>query len=125
MREDKTILYLDDNADHRDLLKFLFEDASYKILTCSTVNECLVFLAEHEVSAIVMDYWLDGVENLETGEKIKELYPNIPFFYFTGDAQTKSRERALSVGAQAYFLKPDDIDGIVPAISRLLDNSAR
>ena len=122
MQKSKTILYLDDNADHRDLLKFLFEDEGYKIVTCSTMKECLDYLSENEISVIVMDYWVEGVETLVISEKIKESHPNIPFFFFTGDAQSKSREKALNTGAKAYLLKPDDVGNIVPTINQFLGN---
>ena len=123
--EDKTVLYLDDNADHRDLLKFLFEDAGYKILTCSDIKECLNCLAENAVSVVVLDYWLKGEETLAASEQIKQLYPQTPFFFFTGDAQPKSRERGIQSGARGYLLKPDDIDNIVSTIDMFLESPAR
>jgi DNA-binding NtrC family response regulator len=120
MHEGKTVLYLDDNEDHRDLLKFIFEDAGYRVLTCSNVKDCLDCLTENEISVIVMDYWLEGRETVAIGERIKELYPQIPFFFFTGDAQSKSREKGIQSGARAYFVKPDDLENIVPTVGRFL-----
>ncbi|MGI9036729.1 MAG: response regulator [Pyrinomonadaceae bacterium] len=124
MQACKTVLYLDDNDDHRDLLKYLFEDAGYKIVTCSKLDECLEQLSKNDVSAVIMDYWIEGVETFTVGEKIRIFYPKIPFFYFTGDARTTSRQRAMSSGAQAYLLKPDDIGGIVQTIDKYLGEAA-
>lgn len=123
MQKGKTVLYLDDNPDHRDLLKFLFEEAGYETVTCAQMDECLELLSQKEVAAVVMDYWLDGVETIEISKKIKELYPAIPFFFFTGDAQPATREKALQTGAMGYLLKPNDVSNIVPVVSRFFENS--
>lgn len=123
MQESKTILYLDDNEDHRDLLKFIFEDAGYNILTCSSKDKCFDYLNHYPVSVIVMDYWVEGTEAAEMGEKIKRFHPQIPFFFFTGDAQSKSREKGLRTGAQGYLLKPDDLNNIVTTIGGFLNSS--
>ncbi len=121
MQKSKTILYLDDNEDHRDLLKFLFEDEGYNILTCAGIENCFDYLIKYPVSVIVLDYWIEGLEAFEISKKIKLLYPHIPFFYFTGDAQKKSREKGMQSGAQGYLLKPDDLNNIVPIIGRFLE----
>ena len=92
-------------------------------MTCSTVREGLDYLVEYDISAITLDYQLDGFGSVEIGEKIKSLYPQIPFFFFTSDAQSKSREKAMQGGAQGYFFLPDDISNIVPKVGRFLESA--
>lgn len=123
MQENKTVLYLDDNADHLELLKFLFEQTNYKVITSSSQIDCLQSLHSGKVSAVVMDYWVEGSETLDTGKKIREDFPQTPLFFFSGDVREASRRKALDIGAKAFFVKPDDIENIVATIDRHLEVS--
>lgn len=120
MLENKTVLYLDDNADHLELLKFLFEQTDYKVITSSSQKDCLRSLQSKNISAVVMDYWVEGAETIDTGKKILEAFPQTPLFFFTGDVREVSRRKALSIGAKAFFVKPDDIGNIVATVDNHL-----
>lgn len=120
MLENKTVLYLDDNADHLELLKFLFEQTDYQVITSSSQRECLQSLQAKNVSAVVMDYWVEGAETLDTGRRILNEFPQTPLFFFTGDVREISRRKALGIGAKEFFVKPDDIGNIVATVDRHL-----
>lgn len=120
MLENKTVLYLDDNTDHLELLKFLFEQTNYQVITSSSQRDCLRSLQSKNVSAVVMDYWVEGAETIDTGKKILEEFPQTPVFFFTGDVREVSRRKALSIGAKEFFVKPDDIGNIVATVDRHL-----
>jgi DNA-binding response OmpR family regulator len=117
----KSVLCVDDNADHCELLKFFFENQGYKFQSCGTPEEFLQMPPNESVSAVILDNILRYKNGDEIFLSIKNAYPQTPVIFFTADAQAKSRIRAMNLGADAYLVKPDDLDNVVPTISSLLD----
>ena len=114
------ILCVDDNEDNLELLKIFFEQADYRVKTCSKVEDCLEEIENNEFSAIVMDYRMAGENTLPICREIKETNPHLPFVYFTGDVTEISRQAGLAAGADAYLIKPDDLERVVPTVSQLI-----
>ena len=116
-----TVLCVDDNFDNNDLLKFLFEREEYQVTICSTGEECLKCISDHQFSAVVLDYHLPDQDGLEVFREIKKLYPQTPVIIFTADVRDSSREAALEAGVDAYLIKPDDLENIISVVTKLVE----
>lgn len=103
MRHDKTVLCVDSNADHNELLEIFFNQAGYKIVTCDTPESCLKFLKTLKFSAVVFGNWTEDSNFTEVLSEIKIQHSNLPFVFFTADAREASRQKGLGMGAQAYL----------------------
>jgi CheY-like chemotaxis protein len=121
MKEQKTVLCVDDNDDNLELLKILFELADYQVTACSTGEECLEQVKKGEYSAIVLDYRLPDKDGLEICREIRELVPGTPIVFYTADVRNSSRQAAFSAGADAYLLKPDDLNNIISTVNDLTE----
>jgi DNA-binding response OmpR family regulator len=60
----------------------------------------------------------DG-SGFELCRRLRELDPQTPIIFYSGDAYESDRQRGLAAGANAYLLKPD-VDTIAPTIFRLV-----
>lgn len=121
MKQKKTILCVDNNSDNCELMKFFFSDVGYDVLTCSNSDDCLNHVLSGEVSAVILDYRLADIEGSEVCREIRKHDSKLPVIFFTGDAQETSRQKSISAGANAYLLKPNDLERIVPTVKHFVE----
>jgi CheY-like chemotaxis protein len=48
----------------------------------------------------------------------------LPVIFYSGDAYEKDQQQGLAAGAQAYLVKPNDLENIAGVIGTLLQNSS-
>jgi CheY-like chemotaxis protein len=81
-----TVLCVDDEEFQLRMRKRLFEWAGYRVLAAESAKEAFaIFLCNH-IDAVVMDYWLSGIEGNGTAlaEKIKRHRPKTPILMLSG-----------------------------------------
>ena len=119
MSETKTILYVEDDADARRLLRFLLESEGYQIKTCKTSEEGLETARQTNFSVIILDYYLPNINGVEICREIRTYDQETPIIFYSGAAYHKDKEKGLAAGAQAYLVKPNDFDKIIETIAQL------
>jgi DNA-binding response OmpR family regulator len=118
-----SVLCLDDNDDSLELLKIFFEFEDCKVVTCTTYEECFNHIKTNNFSAIVLDGWLVDKDGFEICSEIRADDEKIPIVFFSADDTESSREKGLEAGADAYLIKPDDLDNVVPTVMQLIEES--
>ena len=100
------LLVVDDHGDIRNALVHLLASAGYEVAGVGSGEEALAFLASHDVSLVVLDYNMPGMNGLTVFLEMKkdERLRNIRVVMFSADAG-KTRERALGFGVDAYVVK--------------------
>jgi CheY-like chemotaxis protein len=121
MMKNYCVLCVDDNEDNAELIKFCLELGGFEVIVCSTAEECLQHLKNKKFAAIILDYRLSGRDGLDVCVEIKRTYPNIAIIFFSGDARNATRSLAIKAGADAYLVKPDDLEKIVPTVKDLIN----
>ncbi|MFZ2970287.1 MAG: response regulator [Minisyncoccia bacterium] len=120
----KTILIVEDD---RYLLKAYViktEKAGFDVLTATNGREGLEIAKEKKPDLIILDLLLPGVDGFEFLKIIKkdEELKNIPVITISVLGQKIDQERALSLGAEAYFIKTDfKLEEIIEKIKEYLD----
>lgn len=117
----KTILYVDDYADNRQLLQRILESEGYCVIQASDGSEALNKLQKEKLSLALIDLHLPDTNGYELGERIREQpgYLQLPIIFVTaGDRELKLQKAATPY--DAYFQKPFELDGLLREIrSRL------
>lgn len=120
------ILIVDDNADDRRLLKLSLEHYGCAIVEAVDGLDGLEKARTHKPDLIISDAMMpkmDGFQFLRTAKQDKNLQ-SIPFIFHTASyIGEKEKELALSLGAEAYIIKPkkpDDIWEIIKGIEESL-----
>ena len=73
-----TVLCIDDEEPGLLVRKVLLESAGYRVLTARSGEEGLgTFQSEH-VDAVVLDYWMAGMNGVAVARKLKGLSPTVP-----------------------------------------------
>ncbi len=73
-----TILCIDDEEPGLVVRKLLLEEAGYKVLTARSGAEGIRLFKSSSVDAVVLDYWMSGMNGVAVARELKRLNPDLP-----------------------------------------------
>src|SRR5687767_3712704 len=114
MVESKTILYVDDDADDREIFSYAFEncDSGLNLKTAEGGIDALEKLESEETPcAIYIDINMPKMNGMEFLRIIKShhKYATIPAFIFSTTLDADSIKEAKELGAADVFVKPTTV----------------
>jgi CheY-like chemotaxis protein len=105
----KNLLVVDDSATTRMLISLtLKKGESFHIIEASNGSEAVARLDSESVDMVLTDINMPEMNGLELISHIREQHSkqNIPIIVITTKGEESARDRGLSLGANAYILKP-------------------
>jgi signal transduction histidine kinase len=110
MREQPTILYIEDNADNQRLVKRILEARGYGVLLSETGPDGIAQALEGAPSLILVDINIPGLDGYETTTRLRGMdhLRATPIVALTADSRVGTRERSLVAGCDGYITKPID-----------------
>lgn len=117
-----TILIIEDEAEVLSFAARTLELEGYRIFQAKNGEEGMKLVTESPISLVLLDLRLpepDGWAILEQMKGKPEL-AMIPVVVFTASAAESQRDRALSMGAAAYLIKPLGVATLRDTIARIL-----
>lgn len=121
-RDRPLVLVADDNADIRDLLATRLSTRGFDVTTAADGQAALeLALTEHPDIAL-LDWVMPIIQGHELCVKLKtdERTATIPVVMLTARGEEEDRLLGLDLGADAYLVKPFDIDELVGTLKRLI-----
>ncbi len=123
------ILIVEDSSTMRAMLASALEELPdpVKLTAVSSGFEALRELPRASYDLIVTDINMPDINGLELVSFVRrsEAYRSIPLVIVSTEGSQRDREKALSLGADAYLVKPFDPADLCRLIQELLDGSAR
>ena len=121
-RETKTVLIIEDEADIRNFASRVLELEGYRVLQAADGDEGLVLARENRIALILLDLRLPGHDGWVVLTELKSdpALSTIPVVVFTASAEAAQRDRALSMGAADYLVKPLSAASLRESVSRIL-----
>lgn len=118
------ILYIEDNADNRTLVKRVLEAAGYSVIEAADSLTGLEQARAEVPDLILMDINLPGVDGYATTAHIKATpgLQGIKVVALTANVMRGDREKTLAAGCDGYIQKPIDVDQLPRQIARYLEN---
>ena len=121
-----TALVIDDNEAILTALKYCLAGTFEKVMTLTSPENVILFLAQQEVNIILLDMnFTLGVNNGQDGllwlQAIRKHYPDIPVVLITAYADVQLAVRGLKRGAADFITKPWDNDDLVRKLKDVLD----
>ena len=100
--------------DSPDMLNFLARQFSStcNVFTASDGNEALTVLKNNNISLIISDVMMPGMNGMELCRKVKSdvEFSHIPVILLTARTDSDSKVQGMNIGADAYIEKPFSMD---------------
>ena len=120
-----TILYIEDNADNRLLVRRILHAEDYEFTEAKNASDALAVLKTARPNLILMDINMPDMDGYTLTAKIKSMpgFERIPILAITANVMRGDREKSLEAGCDGYIQKPLDVDQLVKEIERFLARS--
>ncbi len=105
------ILIVDDRSENLIALETIIDSPELNIIKALSGNEALAVMLEHEISLVLLDVNMPGMDGFETAELMRgsERTKSIPIIFITATyRQPKQIFRGYETGAVDYLYKPLD-----------------
>jgi len=112
LKEELSILVVDDESGMRETLRDIFRLPGYTVDLASTGEEALAKAREKFYNVVILDIRLPDLDGVEVLKGIKESSPDTEVVIITAYASLQSSVDALNLGAHAYIMKPFDVGAV-------------
>jgi DNA-binding NtrC family response regulator len=114
------ILIVDDDESIRKVLTTILEDNGYTIDAVGTGREAIEKAEETFFNLALIDIRLPDMEGINLLSKIKESTPRMRKIIITGYPTLQNAVEAVNKGADAYLMKPFDVEKVLVTICEQL-----
>ncbi len=118
------ILIVDDHPENLLALESILESPDLNILKASSGNEALGIMLDYEVSLVLLDVQMPGMDGFETAELMRsnEHTKNIPIIFVTAiSKQRKHIFKGYESGAVDYLYKPLDLEILKSKVNAFIE----
>ena len=121
----KRILVIDDNADIRDLVQYIFEKAGKLVIQGEDGEKGIAQAKAHRPDLILLDTTMPGISGLEVLKAIRidrdSEISSIPVVMLTANSAEADIKKAYEIGASSYIVKPFKREKILAEVDLLLE----
>jgi len=104
------ILVVEDDPDIRQFLQDCLQVKGYRVQTAVDGIHALDAVHAETFEGMILDIGIPSVDGMDVLQKIRRWDQQIPIVMITASGSKELAIRAVGMGAQAYLLKPFDVD---------------
>jgi len=116
MGETTRILIVDDDENIRKVLTTILEDEGYDVESVDTAKKAIERTRRKFYNLALIDIRLPDMEGIELLTKMKNTTPKIRKLIITGYPTLQNAVEAVNRGADAYIMKPFDMEKVLEEI---------
>jgi DNA-binding NtrC family response regulator len=120
MSEAARILVIDDDENIRKVLETILEDEGYNVETAETAKKAIEKSEKAFYNLALIDVRLPDMEGIELLSKLRSTKPKMRKIIVTGYPTLQNAVAAVNKGADAYVMKPFEVDKILETIREQL-----
>ena len=120
MGESARILVVDDDENIRKVLTKILEDEGYTVESVGTAKEAIEITKRKFYNLALIDIRLPDMEGVKLLTKIRDTTPKMRKIIITGYPTLRNAIEAVNKGADAYIVKPFDMDKALNVIKEQL-----
>jgi signal transduction histidine kinase len=111
------LLVVDDEEGPRQSVRIIFKD-EYHVLLANSGEQAIALAREHQVSVVVSDILMTGMNGIDVLKDLKEIDPAIEVIMLTAYETIETARQAIRYGACDYLNKPFDVQTMRAAVAR-------
>jgi len=114
------VLFVDDNAMNRLVVKSMLSVAEVEMVEAQTAQVGLALIETQPFDIVLMDFRMPGMDGLTAIRAIRarsDAQAHLPILMVTADDGVDLRARALAAGADELLLKPVQMQPLFDAIA--------
>jgi len=115
------ILIIDDDPGIRSAMQEVLASDGYQVLVEGDGQKGLAVALSRDVSIIVSDLKLPGIDGMELIQELHRSKPHLPIILMTAHGSTETAIEAMKIGAYDYIVKPFEM----PDFLELLEKASR
>lgn len=104
------IMLLDDQDDFLQLISVMLDDEDYELMLFSSPEKALksISLNHHHIDLFITDYSMPGMNGIEFMQQVRKIehLKDMPFLMMSSISDEAILEKAYSLGAVDYIIKP-------------------
>jgi DNA-binding NtrC family response regulator len=120
MGETARILIVDDDENIRKVLTTILEEEGYKVESVDTGQKAIEITKKKIYNLALIDVRLPDMEGIELLTKVRDTTPKMRKVIITGYPTLQNAIAAVNRGADAYIVKPFDMDKVLETIREQL-----
>jgi DNA-binding NtrC family response regulator len=124
MDKNPRILVVDDDETIRTTMKAILQDEGYNVDLAGTGKEAIQKTAEKNYNVALLDIRLPDMEGVELLKLLKDGVPRTRKIMVTGYPSMQNAISALNKNADAYLLKPVDVEKLLATVKQQIDDQA-
>ncbi len=119
------LLYVEDEADIREIAEFALEDEGFDILFCESGEKAVEQAADFQPEAILLDVMMPGMDGPTTLQNLRTLpgLESTPVIFLTAKVQPNEIQNFISLGAIDVIPKPFEPMTLAEQIREILSRS--
>lgn len=117
----KTLLCVDDEVVGLKLRKLILERQGYQVLTASAGVEGLNVFHQNNVDAVVLDYFMPGMNGGAVASAMKRTRPTVPIILLSAYLSLPPKDVAA---VDAFIVKGDSPEVLLRKIAELITERA-
>lgn len=110
------VLIIDDEVGFTNVLAKRLSKRGIDTVKANSGSEGIQALRKKNFHCAVLDLKMEDMSGIEVLKIFKKMDPNLPVIMLTGHGCDESAEEGLSLGADAYLIKPCTFDDLVQKI---------
>ena len=125
MKQNQTILVVDDEQDLLEILKFNLETEGYEVATASSAEEALQMdIASFDM--LLLDVMMGGMSGFAMARKLKDnpTTANVPIIFLTARDTENDTVTGFNLGADDYISKPFSLREVMVRVRAVLRRTA-
>jgi len=117
---DAKVCLVDDDSSVLRSMQYLLASDGLAVHAFNKPEEFLAHAADHPVSVVVTDIWMEGVTGLEILARMCAISPRPRVIVITARDDLAARATAMAIGPVAFFIKPFNDEEFLAAVREAL-----
>ncbi len=119
----RRVLVIDDEQSILHTLEGILRDEGWEVALAESGEQGLEAIEGQDPDLLLLDVWLPGIDGIETLERVKGRYPDLPVVLMSGHGTIETAVRATKLGAFDFIEKPLNLDKVLLVLENALKAS--